>query len=73
MTTLTTIGDKLALVIERPILEMLGIDEDTPIEVTSDAHGIHIRPIRFASPEEVERAALKIMAIHSETLTRLAE
>ncbi len=73
MTTFTAIGDKLGLLIDRPTLEKLGIDEETPIVVTSDDDGLHIRPIRFAASDDVRRAALEMMEIHSETLSRLAE
>ena len=72
-TTFTAIGEKLGLILDRSTLEKLGIDEETPLLVTSDDEGLHIRPVRFAEPDEVERAALNIMDLHSETLTRLAE
>ncbi len=72
-TTFTAVGDKLGLILDRPTLKQLGIDEETQVMVTSDDEGLHIRPIRFASREDVERSALKMMAIHAETLARLAE
>jgi antitoxin MazE len=72
-TTLTAIGDKLGLLLDRPTLEKLGIDERTRLVVTADADGLHIRPVLFASSEEVETAAREVMASHSETLTRLAQ
>ena len=42
MTTL--LGDSLGLVIERPVLELLGIDRDTALEVRTDGDGLCIRP-----------------------------
>ena len=57
MTTLTAIGDKLGLLLDRPTLEKLGIDEATPLIVTSDSEGLHIRAARFATSEQVEIAA----------------
>ena len=72
-TTFKVMGDMLGLLIDRPTLEKLGIDEETPIVVTTDGDGLHLRPIRFADPDEVERAAIALMETHSETLSRLAE
>ena len=45
-------GEMLGLLIDRPTLEKIGIDEQTPILVTADAEGLHLRPIRFATSEE---------------------
>lgn len=72
-TSFKVMGDMFGLLLDRPTLEKLGIDEQTPIMVTSDTDGIHLRPIRFASTDEVRRAALEVMETHSETLTRLAQ
>jgi hypothetical protein len=72
-TTFKAMGDMMSLLIDRSTLEELGIDEETTIVVTSDADGLHIRPIRFASPEDVEKATTEMMEIHAETLTRLAQ
>lgn len=41
---LTAIGNSLGLIIEKPILDLLRIDRDTPLEVTTDGHGLYIRP-----------------------------
>ncbi len=72
-TTFKVMGDKYGFLIDRITLEGLGIDEETQIVVTADAEGIHLRPIRFAPSDEVERVALELMETHSETLSRLAE
>ena len=41
---LTRHGNSLALVIDRPILDLLGIDADTPLHITTDGKGLHIEP-----------------------------
>ena len=39
-------GNSLALVIDKPILELLGIDEDTELEVRTNGRGVlHRAPI----------------------------
>lgn len=39
---LTKHGNSLALVIEKPILDLLNIDADTPLEVTTDGKSLTI-------------------------------
>ncbi len=73
MTTLTKLGDQLGLILDQATLDELGIDENTPILVTSREGGIFLRPIRFARTDQVERITSTIMGTHSETLRRLAE
>jgi hypothetical protein len=43
---LTAVGNSLALIIERPILDLLGIGPETDLEVTTDGKGLTMRPIR---------------------------
>ncbi len=42
---LTKHGNSLALIIERPILELLGINADTPLEVSTDGKGLRVVPV----------------------------
>lgn len=42
---LTRVGNSLAMVIDRPILELLHVDADTPLEVTTDGRTLTIAPI----------------------------
>jgi pSer/pThr/pTyr-binding forkhead associated (FHA) protein/antitoxin component of MazEF toxin-antitoxin module len=44
--TLTAVGNSLGLIIDKPILELLGIDKDTRLEVRTDGEGLIIRPVR---------------------------
>ena len=47
--TLIKHGNSLALVIDKPILEMLHISADTPLELTSNGDHLMISPIRDAA------------------------
>lgn len=39
-------GNSLALVLDKPVLELLKISEDTPLEIgTPDGKTLHIRPV----------------------------
>ena len=71
---LTVHGNSSALVIEKPILELLKISTDTPLEVTTDGKSLIISPIRSARRyarlnEGLERVNRK----HGRTLKKLAE
>jgi antitoxin component of MazEF toxin-antitoxin module len=46
---LSAVGNSLALIIEKPILLLLGIDRDTPLEIKTDGEGLTIRPLRKKS------------------------
>ncbi len=46
-------GNSLALVIDKPLLEALGIDESTELEVSTDGDVVVITPMR--DPERAAR------------------
>ncbi len=43
---LTKHGNSVALVIERPILDLLGADIDTPFEVVTDGQALILTPVK---------------------------
>ncbi len=43
---LTRVGNSLGLIIDRPILELLDIDQDTELEIRTDGRQLVIRPLR---------------------------
>jgi antitoxin MazE len=72
--TLTTIGNSLGLIIDKPILELLRIDKDTPLEIETDGKALIIRPVRKEDRRSrVGKAAEKMMDAHDETLRKLAK
>jgi antitoxin component of MazEF toxin-antitoxin module len=71
---LSAIGNSLGLIIERPILELLDITEDTPLEVTTDGEALIIRPVRkVPSTDRALAAADRLMDAHEETYRKLAK
>jgi antitoxin MazE len=68
---LSTIGNSLGLIIERPILELLGIEKDTPLEITTDGEALIIRPA--ATRARVRVSTKRMMALHDVTLRKLAK
>ena len=43
---LTKTGNSLALVLDKPLLDRVGIDAGTPLEVSTDGHVIIVSPVR---------------------------
>jgi antitoxin MazE len=74
---LSAIGNSLGLVIEKPILELLGITRDTELEVTTDGTRLIVEPVREAEAKgrrgRVGAATKRVMKNHDRTLRRLAE
>ena len=67
-------GNSLALVIERPILDLLGIDEKTPLTVRTDGTALLVSPRKSARwRREFRRALAYVSRSHGRTLKRLAE
>jgi len=52
--TLTRHGNSLALILDKPILDLLGIGEGTPLLITTDGRRIILSP----APEPVRKAKL---------------
>jgi antitoxin MazE len=72
--TLIKHGNSLALVIDKPILEMLQISADTPLELSTDGDSILVSPVRDKKREKKLRASLdKINAKFGDDLRKLAE
>lgn len=70
---LTRVGNSLGVVIDRPILDLLKITDETPLEITTDGDGLHIRPLRTVDPEQALAAGRRIMRDHAPTLKKLAK
>jgi len=67
-------GNSAALVIEKPILQLLNIDFDTNLEIVTDGKNLIISPVGSNSEEKNLLASLeKVNLSHSRTLKRLAE
>lgn len=74
MKTLTKHGNSLALVIEKPVLELLNIDAATPLDITTDGQVLIVTPIRDSKRKAAfERALRKTNQKYGRTLKRLAD
>jgi antitoxin component of MazEF toxin-antitoxin module len=72
--TLIRHGNSLALVIDKPILEMLKITADTPLELTTNGDAILVTPVRDKRRQKRLKASLdKINQRFGDDLERLAK
>ena len=72
--TLTRHGNSLALVIEKPILEILGADAGTPFDISTDGQVLILTPVKDARRRKKFQNALdKVNARYSKALKKLAE
>lgn len=56
---LTRHGNSLALVIDRAVLELLNIDADTPLDISTDGESLTITPVRDEERRRRFEAALE--------------
>ena len=72
--TLVKHGNSYALVIDKPILDLLQATPETPFEILTDGQALILRPIREPDSEERFRAALeRVNQQFGRTLKHLAE
>ncbi len=70
---LTRHGNSLALVIDKGVLELLKIDSETPLEISTDGNLIIINPLRSQKRRKRFQAGLtKANARYGKMLKRLA-
>jgi antitoxin component of MazEF toxin-antitoxin module len=66
-------GNSAALIIDKPILELLKVDMDTPLELATDGKSLIISPVEAPKREKSFRSALeKVNRLHGTTLKKLA-
>ena len=71
---LTKHGNSLALIIDRAVLELLKINADTPLEISTDGHVLVITPIRDkARHDKFEKALERTNKKFGRALKHLAE
>jgi len=71
---LTKHGNSLALVIDRPILDLLRIDQETPLEVSTDGKKLTISPAAISPHrKKFEQAQAFAHRRYGRAFKRLAE
>ncbi len=70
---LSTVGNSLGFVIEKPILELLKIDRDTEIDVTTDGNRLILEPVRPERTKRIKEIHQKVMRQNDATFRKLAK
>jgi antitoxin component of MazEF toxin-antitoxin module len=72
--TLTRLGNSLALVIDKPILDLLNIDDKTPLSIVTDGQSLVISPLINGDDEaKFEKALGELHKKYGKMLKKLAE
>ena len=70
---LSAVGNSLGIIIEKPILELLHIDKDTELELSTDGERLILEPVRAPGHKRrVAAAAKRAMGTHKLLLEKLA-
>ena len=70
---LIKIGSSLGIIIDKPILDLLKITMNTPLEVTTDGDQLILRPMRHIDDDTAGAAYARVAARHRKSLKKLAE
>lgn len=71
---LTQHGNSAALIIDKPIMELLNIDMNTPLEISTDGRSLVISPVIDNARQKKFSAAMAVVnARHAKTLRKLAK
>jgi len=66
-------GNSAALILDKPILELLNVTMDTPLEISTDGRNIVISPVSSHSEDAFTASLDRINSQFGHTLKRLGE
>ena len=71
---LVAIGNSLGIIIEKPILDLLGFSKDVELKVTTDGKRLVIEPLTNVDrASRVRSLTKKVIKSHEKTFRKLAE
>jgi antitoxin component of MazEF toxin-antitoxin module len=70
---LIKIGSSLGIIIDKPVLDLLKITPDTPLEVSTDGERLILEPVRHVDKDDAQTHYKRIAARHRKSLRKLAE
>ena len=72
--TLTKHGNSYALIIDRPIMELLGLEPDSPLEISTDGTALIVQPVRDSKRRKrFDKAMKQANKRYGKTLKKLAD
>ena len=69
---LSKVGYCIGVVIDKPILEPLGMDSTTRVELRTDGEALSVTPVRGSQRERAAKASNRLMETHAESYRKLA-
>ena len=67
-------GNSAALIIDKPILDLLKVDMETPFEISTDGKNLIILPVENAMREvKLKKVLDNVNKLHGKTLKKLSE
>jgi antitoxin MazE len=72
---LRPMGNSFGIIIDRPIMDLLGIEPNTQLELTIQDGGLLLRPVVGANDHKarVRRSANRMATVHHKALKDLAD
>jgi antitoxin MazE len=70
---LSVVGNSLGLIIDKPVLELLRVDRETTLELSTDGESLLIRPVRTERSERVRAASKLVADKHAKAFEKLAK
>jgi antitoxin component of MazEF toxin-antitoxin module len=70
---LTRVGNSQAIMIDKPIMDLLGITMETDLQITTDGRGLHIVPVRERKRPGLKDSIDWVNKHHGKTLKKLAK
>jgi antitoxin component of MazEF toxin-antitoxin module len=72
--TLTKHGNSLALILDKPILELLNIEPETPLSVTTDGKSLILSPVQDVErSEKLTKIRARVNKKYETTFSKLAD
>ena len=71
--TLRPMGNSFGIIIDRPIMDLLGIEPGAELEMTVQGHGLLLTPVVKDRKAKVTAAMNKVRKIHRAALKELAD
>lgn len=71
---LTIVGNSLGIIIEKPILDLLGINRETQFEMITDGKRLILEPVAEENKTaKIKATTRRVMKNHEKTLRELAK
>ncbi len=69
---LSAVGNSAALIIDKPILELLHIGMETDLDIHTDGTNLIISPVKNEENDRVQAAHARVLSRHAKTFRKLA-